>query len=120
MKKVLLFATFYFTETITVSPSLSFRWLTLLLSQEFPLPDVQRLWDSILSDATRASFLVDLCAAMVVLARDSILANDFAENMKLLQVFLTAVVIYLPPNNFVNMTTKYRLKTNFFDGFSSD
>jgi len=31
----------------------AFRWLTLLLSQEFSLPDVQRLWDSILSDPSR-------------------------------------------------------------------
>ena len=63
------------------------RWLTLLLSQEFPLPDVQRIWDSLLSDATRSNFLVDVCAAMVVLARGDILQNDFPENMKLLQVY---------------------------------
>jgi phosphoribosylaminoimidazole-succinocarboxamide synthase len=64
----------------------AFRWLTLLLSQEFALPDVQRIWDSLLSDQSRHNFLVDLCAAMVVLVRDDILRNDFGENMKLLQV----------------------------------
>jgi len=64
----------------------AFRWLTLLLSQEFPLPDVQRIWDSLLSDPSRHNFLVDLCAAMVVLVRDDVLRNDFGENMKLLQV----------------------------------
>ena len=64
----------------------SFRWLTLMLSQEFPLPDVLRIWDSLLSDDTRSDFLIDVCTAMVVVIRDDILTNDFAENMKLLQV----------------------------------
>lgn len=44
----------------------SFRWLTLILSQEFPLPDVVRLWDSIFSDENRFDFLVKICCAMIV------------------------------------------------------
>ena len=64
----------------------SFRWLTLMLSQEFPLPDVLRIWDSLLSDETRVDFLVDVCTAMVIVIREDILINDFPENMKLLQV----------------------------------
>lgn len=44
----------------------SFRWLTLILSQEFPLPDVVRLWDSIFSDEHRFDFLVKVCCAMIV------------------------------------------------------
>lgn len=66
----------------------AFRWLSLMLSQEFPLPDVLRIWDSLLSDsdsARRRKFLIDVCVAMVTLVRDEILSNDFAENMKLLQ-----------------------------------
>jgi len=65
----------------------SFRWLTLMLSQEFALPDVLRIWDSVLSDKTRSDFLIDVCTAMVLLIREDILTNDFAENMKLLQNF---------------------------------
>ena len=64
----------------------SFRWLTLMLSQEFPLPDVLRIWDSLLSDETRSDFLINVCTAMIMVVRDQILINDFAENMKLLQV----------------------------------
>ena len=30
-----------------------FRWLTLLMTQEFDLPDVLRLWDSLLADTQR-------------------------------------------------------------------
>ncbi|CAD7083195.1 unnamed protein product [Hermetia illucens] len=65
----------------------SFRWLTLILSQEFPLPDVVRMWDSIFSDENRFSFLIDVCCAMIVLLRDQILENDFSTNVKLLQNF---------------------------------
>lgn len=58
-----------------------------MLSQEFPLPDVLRIWDSLLSDETRSDFLIDVCTAMILVIREDILANDFPENMKLLQNF---------------------------------
>ena len=60
-----------------------------MLSQEFPLPEVLRIWDSILSDETRSDFLLDVCTAMLTLVRKEILANEFPDNMKLLQVWLT-------------------------------
>lgn len=44
----------------------AFRWLTLLLSQEFPLPDVVRIWDAIFADDNRFQFLVQFCCAMIV------------------------------------------------------
>ncbi|XP_039286629.1 TBC1 domain family member 13 isoform X2 [Nilaparvata lugens] len=65
----------------------SFRWLTLLLSQEFPLPDVLRIWDSLFSDTGRFSFLIHICCAMIMLLRDQLLSNDFSSNVKLLQNF---------------------------------
>ncbi|XP_025996040.1 TBC1 domain family member 13 isoform X1 [Solenopsis invicta] len=65
----------------------SFRWLTLLLSQEFPLPDVMRIWDSLFADENRFSFLIHICCAMILLLRDQLLAGDFAANVKLLQNF---------------------------------
>jgi hypothetical protein len=57
-----------------------------MLSQEFPLPDVLRIWDSILSDETRSEFLVNVCCAMLTIVRKDILQNEFPDNMKLLQV----------------------------------
>ncbi|XP_014669865.1 PREDICTED: TBC1 domain family member 13-like isoform X2 [Priapulus caudatus] len=63
----------------------SFRWLTLLLSQEFPMPDVIRVWDSLFADSKRFDFLIDVCLAMLLLIRDDLLKNDFSSNMKLLQ-----------------------------------
>jgi len=63
----------------------AFRWLSLMLSQEFPLPDVLTLWDALLTDDTRCDMLICVCSAMVKLIRDNLISNDFATNMKLLQ-----------------------------------
>jgi len=84
----------------------SFRWLTLMLSQEFPLPEVLRIWDSLLADQTRSHFLIDVCAAMIILVRDQILTNEFPDNMKLLQNYppmdvhiILSKAVSLSPNN---------------------
>jgi len=65
----------------------SFRWLTLLLSQEFNLPDILRIWDSLFADERRFDFLIYVCSAMIILLRDQLLAGDFPSNLKLLQNF---------------------------------
>ncbi|XP_035225794.1 TBC1 domain family member 13-like [Stegodyphus dumicola] len=65
----------------------SFRWITLLLSQEFPLPDVIRVWDSLFADKNRFEFLIYVCCAMILWLRDKIMQGDFSANMKLLQNF---------------------------------
>lgn len=44
----------------------TFRWLTLLLSQEFLLPDVIRIWDTLFSDQERFHFLLLVCCAMLM------------------------------------------------------
>eukprot|EP00277_Geminigera_cryophila_P030124 CAMPEP_0173057346 /NCGR_PEP_ID=MMETSP1102-20130122/686_1 /TAXON_ID=49646 /ORGANISM="Geminigera sp., Strain Caron Lab Isolate" /LENGTH=264 /DNA_ID=CAMNT_0013922845 /DNA_START=53 /DNA_END=847 /DNA_ORIENTATION=- len=64
-------------------------WITLMLSQEFRLPDVLRLWDSILAQDQqhRLSFLLHICCAMVVRLKDELLRGDFAENLQLLQSY---------------------------------
>ncbi|NXC75392.1 TBC13 protein, partial [Anhinga anhinga] len=63
----------------------AFRWLTLLLSQEFLLPDVIRIWDSLFADDKRFDFLLLVCCAMLTLIRDQLLEGDFTLNMRLLQ-----------------------------------
>jgi hypothetical protein len=54
-----------------------------MLSQEFALPDVLRIWDSLLADETGSDFLIDVCTAMVLVISDDILTNDFSGNVKL-------------------------------------
>ncbi|EAW87835.1 TBC1 domain family, member 13, isoform CRA_c [Homo sapiens] len=63
----------------------AFRWLTLLLSQEFLLPDVIRIWDSLFADDNRFDFLLLVCCAMLMLIREQLLEGDFTVNMRLLQ-----------------------------------
>lgn len=70
----------------------AFRWLTLLLSQEFPLPDVLRIWDSLFADDKRFDFLICICCAMLMILRDEIVNEDFPTVMKLVQNFQTSKV----------------------------
>merc|ERR1719410_353808 len=63
----------------------AFRWLSLMLSQEFSLPDVLTLWDALLTDESRTNLLINVCTSMLCLVRESLLENDFASNMKMLQ-----------------------------------
>ncbi|XP_053381558.1 TBC1 domain family member 13-like [Mercenaria mercenaria] len=65
----------------------AFRWLTLLLSQEFPLPDVLRIWDSLFADDKRFNFLIKVGCAMLLLLKQDLLMGDFPHNMKLVQNF---------------------------------
>lgn len=75
-------------EELELKPQFfAFRWLTLMLSQEFPLPDVLRIWDSLLSDSNRFDFLICVCLAMLILVREEILTSDFPYVMKLIQNF---------------------------------
>eukprot|EP00040_Diaphanoeca_grandis_P027135 m.153757 g.153757 ORF g.153757 m.153757 type:complete len:418 (+) comp30846_c3_seq1:220-1473(+) len=67
----------------------SFRWLTCLLSQEFPLPDVIRLWDSLFSMRDRQEYLINMCCGLVCSVKNEIISGGFADTVKLLQ--------HLPP-----------------------
>ncbi|KAK4510764.1 GTPase-activating protein S23 [Mucor velutinosus] len=71
----------------------AFRWITVLCSQEWDLPDVIRLWDSILADRGmqegmeegRFEFLLDFTVAMLICIRQELIKGDFADNMRILQ-----------------------------------
>jgi hypothetical protein len=62
-----------------------FRWITLFFTQEFEMPDVLRLWDSILSENDKFEFLNYLCLSILRIKRTEILNSDFAEMMLNLQ-----------------------------------
>ena len=44
----------------------SLRWLMLLLSQEFEIENVIRLWDPVLADHDKFTFVNFICVGMVV------------------------------------------------------
>ena len=58
---------YYLFEKQKLKPEFyAFRWLTLLLSQEFRLPDVLRIWDSLFADQEKNfEFLLYICCAMI-------------------------------------------------------
>jgi len=66
----------------------AFRWITLLLTQEFKFPDVVRLWDSLLTESNdRLLYLLRFCCAMLVCVRAELLENDFSNIVKMLQQY---------------------------------
>ena len=64
----------------------SLRWLMLMLSQEFALENVIRLWDTLLADHDRFLFVNFVCVAMVMLKRDTLLKSEFSECIEYLQL----------------------------------
>ncbi|KAK1305674.1 hypothetical protein QJS10_CPA10g01553 [Acorus calamus] len=73
--------------TTKVNPQFyAFRWITLLLTQEFNFADSLHIWDTLLSDPEGPQeTLLRVCCAMLVLIRRRLLAGDFTANLKLLQ-----------------------------------
>ncbi|KAG2571532.1 hypothetical protein PVAP13_7KG130200 [Panicum virgatum] len=81
-------------EVVTkVNPQFyAFRWITLLLTQEFKFSDCLHLWDTLLGDLEGPqATLLRICCAMLILVRRRLLAGDFTANLKLLQSY--------PPTN---------------------
>ncbi len=62
-----------------------FRWYSLFLTQEFEMPDILRLWDSILSEDDKFEFLNMLCLAIIKNKRSEIIESDFSGIMMALQ-----------------------------------
>ncbi|EEC77143.1 hypothetical protein OsI_15582 [Oryza sativa Indica Group] len=81
-------------EVVTkVNPQFyAFRWITLLLTQEFNFRDCIHIWDALLGDPEGPqATLLRICCAMLILVRRRLLAGDFTANLKLLQSY--------PPTN---------------------
>eukprot|EP00899_Mesostigma_viride_P012146 jgi/Mesvir1/20932/Mv08003-RA.1 len=79
----------HLTNVAKVNPQFyAFRWLTLLLTQEFSFPDLLRLWDSLLSDSVGIMpMLLNTCCSMLLYVRETLLVGDFVDNLKLLQKY---------------------------------
>uniref|UniRef100_A0A7S3PLN3 Rab-GAP TBC domain-containing protein n=2 Tax=Aplanochytrium stocchinoi TaxID=215587 RepID=A0A7S3PLN3_9STRA len=87
---------FQHLEMLNINPQFyALRWLTTLLSREFELPDTVRIWDSLLADPSRFDFLLYVACAMLRAQREFLLANDFAECLKMLQTYPTSDVAML-------------------------
>jgi len=63
----------------------AFRWFTLFLTQEFEMPDILRIWDSILSHDDKFEFLNMVCLSIIKIKRNELLQSDFSGIMLTLQ-----------------------------------
>ncbi|MED6130771.1 hypothetical protein PIB30_003792 [Stylosanthes scabra] len=83
--------------TCKVNPQFyAFRWITLLLTQEFNFADSLHIWDTLLSDPEGPQeTLMRICCAMLVLVRKRLLAGDFTSNLKLLQNYPSTNISHL-------------------------
>jgi len=57
----------------------------LLLAQEFDMNNVIKMWDTVLSDHDRFTFVNFICVAMVVNKRDYLMKSEFSECLEALQ-----------------------------------
>ncbi|XP_058203890.1 uncharacterized protein LOC131318098 isoform X1 [Rhododendron vialii] len=83
--------------TTKVNPQFyAFRWITLLLTQEFNFADSLLIWDTLLSDLEGPQeTLLRICCAMLILIRRRLLAGDFTSNLKLLQHYPSTNISHL-------------------------
>lgn len=83
--------------TTKVNPQFyAFRWITLLLTQEFDFADSLRIWDTLVSDPDGPQeTLLRVCCAMLILVRRRLLAGDFTSNLKLLQSYPSTNISHL-------------------------
>ncbi|XP_024983431.1 TBC1 domain family member 13-like isoform X2 [Cynara cardunculus var. scolymus] len=83
--------------TTKVNPQFyAFRWITLLLTQEFNFADILHIWDTLLSDQEGPQeTLLRICCAMLILVRRRLLAGDFTANLKLLQSYPSTNISHL-------------------------
>ncbi|KAI3697088.1 hypothetical protein L6452_29833 [Arctium lappa] len=83
--------------TTKVNPQFyAFRWITLLLTQEFNFADILHIWDTLLSDHEGPQeTLLRICCAMLILVRRRLLAGDFTANLKLLQSYPSTNISHL-------------------------
>ncbi|KAM7461804.1 hypothetical protein LguiA_029925 [Lonicera macranthoides] len=83
--------------TTKVNPQFyAFRWITLLLTQEFNFVESLHIWDTLLSDPEGPlETLLRVCCAMLILVRRRLLAGDFTSNLKLLQHYPSTNISHL-------------------------
>ncbi|XP_058787157.1 uncharacterized protein LOC131661585 [Vicia villosa] len=83
--------------TTKVNPQFyAFRWITLLLTQDFNFSEILRIWDTLLSDPDGLQeTLLRICCAMLILVRRRLLAGDFTSNLKLLQSYPSTNISHL-------------------------
>ncbi|GAM24107.1 hypothetical protein SAMD00019534_072820 [Acytostelium subglobosum LB1] len=72
-----------YLKDMSIEPHLySLRWLRILLAQVFPIHSLLMLWDAIFRDSLE--LLNNICIAMLLVIRDSLIGKDYSECLQLL------------------------------------
>ncbi|OWM71751.1 hypothetical protein CDL15_Pgr005939 [Punica granatum] len=98
--------------TTKVQPQFyAFRWITLLLTQEFSFQSILRIWDSLLSNPFGVQdMLLRVCCAMLLCLKGRLLSGDFIANLKLLQHYPTDINL----DHLLNVATELSPDTSSF------
>ncbi|KAK4764833.1 hypothetical protein SAY86_025923 [Trapa natans] len=89
----------------------AFRWITLLLTQEFSFQSIMRIWDSLLSNPFGIQdMLLRVCCAMLLCLKGRLLCGDFIANLKLLQHYPTDINI----DHLLNVATQLSPDTSSY------
>lgn len=56
----------------------AFKWVVLLFTQDFLMPDILRIWDAILSEEDKFYMVYLICLSILILKRKEILKGDFS------------------------------------------
>ena len=65
----------------------AFQWFTLMFTQQFMMPDVLRLWDTILSSDDKFKVVSELSVSILKCKKNDIVFGDFSKCMDTLQNF---------------------------------
>ena len=85
---------------------ISFKWIMLIFTQDFMLPDLIRLWDSILGDSNIYYQIILICIAILIINKQKIIKSGFSGILSILQNIGDMDV-----ENLLNKT--YELKTKY-------
>lgn len=85
----------------------AFRWMTLFFTQDFEMPDILRLWDSILCDPEIFEFLYLLVLAPIIIKKDEIMKEKMSGIMMAIQN-LEDITVY----DLMNTAVKIRSELN--------
>lgn len=64
---------------------IAFKWVVLLFTQDFLMPNILRLWDALLSETDRFYMVYLICIAILHLKKKEIMKSDFAGAISKLQ-----------------------------------
>jgi len=95
----------------------AFRWVTLLLTQEFEIPDVLRLWDSVLSYDSLFEIISFLSVSIFTLKRQELINADFSGIMESMQS-LDKIDVEVLVKTAETLIKEYNLKMKVVQGNS--